>query len=142
MTTPLNVVRIYETLKALGKASNQQISELALSGREYVRRVCVDLHECGLIHIAEYRRRSNRGGTRIVVWKFGPGRDAVKDVKRNHTEARRRRENTLTEKFGIEITRRILKSRANGGPDQIVSDGRVIWKRGKARGKYVRVKTA
>ena len=142
MTTPLAIPRIYNALRELGRGSNEEISAKAFCGVKHTRKVLMDLRECGLVHIADYRKRDGVGGTRIHIWQFGPGEEHEKVVVKDHIQIRRKRRRRLVSEYGVEIARRIIASRSKGGADRIVVDGKTVYQRGKPRGKYARSTTA
>jgi hypothetical protein len=92
-----------------------------------------NLHECGLIHIAAWRSVTIGGGHPAKVWAFGPGKDTpkppIKDVRKVRNASRKRRRQAVIDQYGKDIAKRIFCSRANGGSDKIVLDGRVIYER-------------
>lgn len=92
------------------------------------------LHECGLIHIKTWRPVTTGGGFPAKVWAFGYGEDAQRPKARDAKEIRRncwhKRKADVTQKYGIEVARKIFKSRNQGGADRIVIDGRTVYQRG------------
>ena len=135
MTLPLAYIRIYNALKEMDTATTKEIAAIAFTGYQHVGHVLRKMRDIGLCHVYEHKPRDNSGGTRIIVWKFGYGEDAKKEVIRDANKARRRRMRKLIEQHGKTIANKIIRSRAKGGPDRIVIDGQVIHQRGKPRGK-------
>ena len=135
MSLPLSIVRIYNAMQEAGTATAKEIAVTAHASATYTSQVLRWLRDCGLCHIHSRKSRKNAGGTRLIVWKFGQGEDAPKEeVVRDFNASHRRRQARLIDQYGHETAIKILRSRANGGADRIVKDGKVIYQRGKRRG--------
>lgn len=123
-----------ETLKLLADKpmTAKELSLLTGVGREGARHRLSVMHKAGVIHISGWRRDGAHPPAKI--FSAGKGRDAPKPTKVDNMTAIRNRQRKLTERYGEDNARKIMTSRADGGPDRIVIDGKVVYARGKPRG--------
>lgn len=126
-------VRVWKTLRDQGPMEVKQLAKAACLSIKRVRECITDLHECGLIHVAGWRPVTVCGGHPAKVWAFGHKADAPKPPAKDVIEIRlagyHRRKQEWINQFGLDVWRRVSKSRAKGGPDRIVIDGRCIYQR-------------
>lgn len=98
----------------------------------YASNVLRALHRAGHVHVAAWQRQHI--GLPLKRYAPGPGSDASRPPPLSKKAASRNRRRRLIEQYGEAITRRIMTSRSDGGPDTVIVDGRVIYRRGKPRG--------
>lgn len=124
--------RIYAVLKA----SRKPLSVAEIAGSVYlaeqsVSRILKDLRSMGLCHVKS-RRRST--GWSLALWSYGYGIDAppLEPIPQStHRLAHyHRRKERIIEQFGIDIWKRINRSRTLGGAELLVVDGKRIYERG------------
>lgn len=125
--------RIYRVLRdASQPLMLAEIAKMACVSDHRAGRALIDLRGMGLCHIANWRRTKG-GGSPAALWCFGYGVDAPRPqpldeqaVKRADYHARKAR---VTDTYGHAIWKRMRLSRRKGGPDLIVQDGSVIYRR-------------
>lgn len=126
-------IRVWKALRDQGPMEVKQLAQVACLSIKRTRECITDLHGCGLIHVYGWRPVTVCGGHPAKVWAFGFGKDKpqppAKDVIEIRLACHHKRKSSWIEKYGIEIWRRVSRSRAKGGSDKIVIDGRCIYRR-------------
>jgi hypothetical protein len=100
-----------------------------------------ELHALGVIHIAAWKP-ADGGGFPAKLWKCWPGNDAQKPalvakrtsrLKWYHGKIKR-----MTDLYGREVARKMVYSKACGGSDKIVIDGKTVFERQSKGGRPAR----
>lgn len=128
-----NALLILNRLSAAGPQSTAQVAEYMGCGHEYARMCLRQMYRQGMVHIARW----NRAGAHppIIVYGAGKHTDAQKPVVLTRLQSTRRRKRRLVDKFGEDRAKSIMTSRADGGVDRIIIDGKIAWQRGVPRGQ-------
>lgn len=128
-----NALLILDRLDSAGPQTIADMADFMGCGHEYARMCLRQMHRQGMVHIHGW----NRVGAHPprTVYAAGAGADAKKPPVLTRLQSTRRRKRRLTEQFGEDRAKSIMTSRADGGPDRIVIDGRVVYERGKPRGR-------
>lgn len=126
--------RMYAVLRDVGRpVEMKELAILACLSTHHAWTVSKDLHDCGLIHVAGWREVTVGGGHPAKLYAFGFGKDVPKPVRKDMKAIRRasyyKRKLILIKEHGYETWKRIKSSRAMGGSDRIVVDGKVIFQR-------------
>lgn len=127
-----NALLILDRLQAAGPQTTSDVAAYMGCGHEYARMCLRQMHKQGMAHIARWDRVGAHPPK--IVYGAGAGDDARKPAVLTRLQSTRRRKRRLTEQFGEDRAKSIMTSRADGGPDRIVIDGRVAYERGKPRG--------
>lgn len=85
--------------------------------------------QAGVVHLCAYRRSEGFGGMHSKIYRLGPGRQAVMPRRKTKSENYRAWRLRKIERFGRETANLMFLSRASGGPDTVVRDGRVVYRR-------------
>lgn len=128
-----NALLILNRLSAAGPQSTAQVAEYMGCGHEYARMCLRQMYRQGMAHIARWDRVGAHPPR--IVYGAGAGEDARKPAVLTRQQSSRRRKRRLIDQFGELRAKSIMTSRADGGPDRIVIDGRVAYERGKPRGR-------
>lgn len=126
--------RMWRILRDLGRpAELMELADIGAMREWHAARILRYLHECGLIHVAGWRNVTVGGGYPAKLWAFGNADDVTRPKAENKTDVKRRswhkRKKEWIEQYGKEVYQRIRTSSARGGPDQIVIDGKIIYRR-------------
>ena len=133
----LHMGPIMLTAKVLGRFDSRELYTQAACYPENARKSIRKMRRAGMIHVAEWRR--DHRGVMVAVYQWGAGQDARKPPVlskrvRDRRCARRFRAG-LVDKFGLEVARKIYKSRNSGGADCVVIDGITVYRRGPVGSK-------
>lgn len=128
--------RMYAAIRDIGRPVEiKELSVITHLSQPYAWLVARELHRCGLIHVAGWRAVTIGGGYPAKLWAFGYGVDvpkpAAKDVAESRRKSYHKRKKDITNAYGYDVWKRIEISRARGGSDRIVVDGRIIYQRVK-----------
>ena len=138
MTYPLVAPRLLQAMKRGGKKDVTEWSALALASNKYVCKLMSVFNECGLAHIAGWKRREIKNGLVaadwIPLWKIGQAENAPRPPRITQGEARAARKQRLRAAFGIKAANDILRPRKRGGVSVVMREGRLVYKRGAPRG--------
>lgn len=128
-----NAILILECLEKSGPKTTAQVAEYMGCGHEYARMCLRQMQKQGMVHIARW----NRAGAHppMIVYGAGKHTDAQKPVVLTRLQSTRRRKRRLVDKFGEDRAKSIMTSRADGGVDRIIIDGKIAWQRGVPRGQ-------
>lgn len=126
--------RMYAILRDIRRpVEMKELAILACLSTHHAWTVSKDLHECGLIHVAGWREVTVGGGHPAKLYVFGFGKDVPKPARKDSKAIRRasyrKRKRAVVQAHGYETWKRIKTSRALGGSDKIVVDGKIIFQR-------------
>lgn len=124
--------RIMDYLAARPSTAPEIGQALGLS-KNYTYLILRAAHRIGLVHVTGWQRAHY--GMALKRYAAGPGKDAPTPKPIPRKTINRNRHRRLIDQFGADIAKRIMASRAEGGPDVVAVDGRAIYRRGKPRGK-------
>jgi hypothetical protein len=119
--------RIVKALAA-GQMTHHDIAEAAGIAPEYCRHMLLWMVKADMVHVCDWMKR-NQYGQLSPVYAAGKGVNKSKPAGAGNAERLRARRQRLVSQFGVEIARRIDRTRAEGGPDQIVIDGQTVYRR-------------
>ena len=138
MSFPLCIPRLYQAMQSGKCLESRDWAKEACMSTKYTQAVLRLFHECGLAHIADWRRKASR--TAIAVdwvglWVAGPGEHAAKPSPLDNALVQRNRYKRLKARYGTKRAVQILKPRGRGGITEIVEEGYTTYKRGAPRGR-------
>lgn len=112
------------------KTHHECASELGFAP-EYARKLLRTLTEHNRVHVVAWRK--NTAGQRSAVYAPGKGVNVPRPPKQKQADISRARRTRLANEYGVEIARRICRTRSKGGPDSIVIDGKTVYRRREDR---------
>lgn len=98
---------------------------------EYARKLLRTLTEHNRVHVVDWRK--NTAGQRTPVYAPGDGVNMPRPPRQKQADISRAHRKKLVNDYGVEIARRIGRTRSKGGPDQIVIDGKTVYRRREDR---------
>lgn len=113
-----------------GKTHREAAAECGYA-TEYARKVLRVLNEQNRVHVVGWRM--NGGGQKSPVYLAGEGENVPMPPKQSMAEASQRRRQRLRAEYGIDLAKRIDRTRKQGGPDSIVVDGKTVYRRREDR---------
>ncbi len=91
-----------------------------------------DLHDLGIIHIHSWKP-ADGGGYPAKLWKCWPGNDAKQPElvpkRTSRMKWYRNKIEKMTNLYGSKVARKMVYSKACGGVDKIVIDGKTVYER-------------
>lgn len=121
-TSP-SAARILERLECRGPGLPEEIAQDVHCSPVSARNLLWILQAAGVVHV--HARLRQRNGPAKPIYKLGPGINIPPPKKELDADRYRRRRNALKAVYGVEITNKVLNSKAHG-ISYVVVDGRRV----------------
>lgn len=122
--------RIVDLLATGNKTHIECADELGYAP-EYARKMLRRLTVHNRVHVVEWPK--DAAGQRTPVYAPGEGANVPRPPKQKPADISRAHRQKLVNDYGVEIARRIGRTRSKGGPDQVVIDGKTVYRRREDR---------
>lgn len=126
-----NAARVIVEHLSNGNKTHIECADELGYAQEYARKLLRTLTEHNRVHVVEWRK--NTAGQRSPVYAPGEGLNVPRPPKQKQSDISRAHRQRLVAEYGLEIARRIGRTRSKGGPDQIIIDGKTVYRRREDR---------